>query len=82
MKNGVLASKVFEVEGHKVTFAAGVKAGMPVVVFGVHTNLEVVPVFTIDREWLCPNAAERYVSSVTIRAAEKCWPITVPNSFK
>jgi len=71
LKNGILASRFFEVDGHKVTFAAGVKAGTPVVVFGIHTNFEAVPVFTIDREWSCPNAAEKYVSSVTIRAAEK-----------
>lgn len=71
MKNGIIASQAFEVDGHKVSFAAGVKAGKAVVVFGVHTNLEAVPIFTIEREWSCPNAAELYVSRVTIRAAEK-----------
>jgi hypothetical protein len=71
LKKVVIASQAFEVDGHRVTFAAGVKAGKAVVVFGIHTNLEAVPVFTIEREWSCPNAAERYVSRVTIRAAEK-----------
>lgn len=58
-------------DGHRVTFATGIKAGKAVVVFGIQTNLEAVPIFSIEREWSCPNAAEKYVSSVTIRAAEK-----------
>ncbi|HCQ0822959.1 TPA: hypothetical protein OGU58_005139, partial [Escherichia coli] len=58
-------------DGYTVTFAAGVKNSHAVVVFGIMTGLEAVPVFTLEKNWRNLEEAESYVRKVTIIAAEK-----------
>ncbi|MDV1095019.1 hypothetical protein ACSI5N_25685 (plasmid) [Raoultella ornithinolytica] len=71
MQKRILATQRFAVGGYTVTFAAGVKQGEAVVVFGLQTGLDAVPVFTLDKPWRSSDDAIRYVQNVTAIAAEK-----------
>lgn len=71
MHNRITESKRFTVDGYTITFTAGVKRDQAVVVFGVMTGLDAVPVFTLEKNWRNLEEAERYVRKVTVIAAEK-----------
>lgn len=71
MQSQITESRRFKVDGYTVTFAAGVKNSHAVVVFGIMTGLEAVPVFTLEKNWRNLEEAESYVRKVTIIAAEK-----------
>ncbi|WP_187193871.1 hypothetical protein [Escherichia coli] len=47
MQSRITESRRFTVDGYTVTFAAGVKRGEAVVVFGIMTGLETVPVLAL-----------------------------------
>lgn len=49
MHNRITESKRFTVDGYTITFTAGVKRDQAVVVFGVMTGLDAVPVFTLEK---------------------------------
>ncbi len=49
MQSQITESRRFKVDGYTVTFAAGVKNSHAVVVFGIMTGLEAVPVFTLEK---------------------------------
>ncbi|WP_254506191.1 hypothetical protein [Salmonella enterica] len=71
MQSRITESRRFTVDGYTVTFAAGVKRGEAVVVFGIITGLETVPVLTLEKKWSNLGEAESYVRRVTVIAAEK-----------
>lgn len=71
LQNRITSSQRFTVSGYTVTFAAGMKRGNALVVFGVHTGLESVPVFTLEKTYKSLEEAERYVHGVSCAAAEK-----------
>ncbi|HBT4785551.1 TPA: hypothetical protein MB364_000853 [Klebsiella variicola subsp. variicola] len=71
LRNSILASQRFSVGGYTVTFAAGLKHGRAVVVFGLQTGLDAIPVFTLEKHWRSSDDATRYVQNVSITAAEK-----------
>lgn len=71
MRNNIFASQRFAVGGYTVTFAAGLKHGRAVVVFGLQTGLDAIPVFTLEKTWRSSDDAARYVQNVTSTAAEK-----------
>ncbi len=50
MQSQITESRRFKVDGYTVTFAAGVKNSHAVVVFGIMTGLEAVPVFTLEKK--------------------------------
>ena len=53
LQSRITESRRFTVDGYTVTFAAGVKRGEAVVVFGIMTGLETVPVLTLEKKWGC-----------------------------
>ncbi|MDC9067829.1 hypothetical protein PSJ60_23690 [Escherichia coli] len=76
LQSRITESRRFTVDGYTVTFAAGVKRGEAVVVFGIMTGLETVPVLTLEKKWSNPGEAESYVRRVTVIAAEKLGPLS------
>lgn len=71
MQKRISSTKRFTAGDYTITVAAGVKNGQAVVVFGLQTGLEAVPVFTLEKKWRCLEDADRYVQSITIVTAEK-----------
>lgn len=71
MQDSIQSTSRFEVDGVVVTFAAGIKRQKPVVVFGIYTGLEAVPVFSLDKKWQTIEGAIHYVQHVSVVAAEK-----------
>lgn len=49
MSGSVLTHQRFIVEGHKITFAAGIKGGKAIVAFSISTPSDVVPLLTLER---------------------------------
>ncbi len=71
MSRSVLSQKVFCIDDHKISFAAGLKRGIPVVVFGIATLSDVPPLLTLEKEHPSTHSACQYVQTVTEIAAGK-----------
>jgi hypothetical protein len=71
LQNQVSSNKRFTVHGHMISVTSGVKQGKAVVVFGLQTGLEAIPVFTLEKAWRSSDDADRYVLNSTISTAEK-----------
>ncbi|WP_312329914.1 hypothetical protein [Atlantibacter hermannii] len=71
MSGSILTHKQFVIDDHKISFAAGYKRGMPVVVFGVSTLSDIVPLLTLEKDYPDPQAACLYVDQLTEKAARK-----------
>lgn len=59
------------IDGYTITFAAGVKHGRPLVVFGIYTNDDTIPVVTLEKEHPSLDHALGYVRAVTEKAGIK-----------
>ena len=71
MSGSVLTHQRFIVEGHKITFAAGIKGGKAIVAFSISTPSDVVPLLTLEKEYPSQQAACLYVDQVSETAALK-----------
>ena len=71
MRNQVYKTRKFDVGGDVVTFAAGLKSGVPVVVFGIKPSSTSLLTVTFERNWQSIDSAIQYVSNVSIIAANK-----------
>lgn len=67
----ILTHQQFVVAGHRISFAAGTKGGKALVVFGISTPSDVVPLLTLEKEYPSTQAACLYVAQVSETTAQK-----------
>ncbi|EPL8679429.1 hypothetical protein N0P70_005424 [Klebsiella michiganensis] len=70
MQNRITSSRQFVVGEHTISFAAGIMRGKAVLVTGIKTGIESVPVFTVERLWPNTHAANAYISALSVSDAE------------
>ncbi|WP_241576622.1 hypothetical protein [Rosenbergiella collisarenosi] len=71
LQNQVFDTRKMQVDDYAVTFAAGIKNGCPIVVFGIYTNDSTIPLVTIDKEYPSLKHAMHYIKAVTEKAGRK-----------